>query len=356
MQAAAHCEDALAHRGDVGFPRRAQCGLGQDLRDDQAGVDRRARIVAPHRGLELAEYELGLGRVGADDAQRARALAVQAHAFGERVGDEENDAGAGECAHRECVFDDARAVALIREVEVRQQLAFAQHGNQLLPLRGRQVDAGRVVAASVQQHDALGGQAAQRGEHRVELQAAGGGVVVRIGVDLEAGAFEHRAMVVPGRIADPDFACRQPALQEVRADLQPAARAHGLQRCDAVALQRFVIRAEQQPLHFTPTRRRALDRQIGLGRAFGKQLRFGLAHAVEHRDVPHVVEVDPDRQVDLVRPRVVAIGLVERQDRIAGVGVEVLEHGASWLVVLKPPTRPRCLSSSTPACRSARSV
>jgi hypothetical protein len=51
--------------------------------DDAGGVDRRARVVAPHGGLELSEHKFGLGAVGADDRQRAGALAVHAHALGE---------------------------------------------------------------------------------------------------------------------------------------------------------------------------------------------------------------------------------------------------------------------------------
>ena len=67
-------------------------------------------------------------------------------------------AGIGERARGKRVSFDAIAVALIGEVEERQQVALAQQRDQLLPLRARQVDAGRVVTARVQEHDAARGQ------------------------------------------------------------------------------------------------------------------------------------------------------------------------------------------------------
>ena len=59
-----------------------------------------------------------------------------------------------------------------------------------------------------------------------------------------------------------------------------------------------------------------------------EQQAFGLAHAVEHGDAAFVVEVDADRQVDLVRTRILLEILVQRQDRITGKRFNVLEHGA----------------------------
>jgi hypothetical protein len=61
----------LAHRGHVGFPAGPQLGVGQHAAHDACGMDGRAGVVAPHRGLELAQHQIGLGRAGADHAQRA---------------------------------------------------------------------------------------------------------------------------------------------------------------------------------------------------------------------------------------------------------------------------------------------
>ena len=56
-------------------------------------------------------------------------------------------------------------------------------GDDLVPLGGRDVVAGRVVAAGVQHDDGAGRRGVQRGEHAVEVDAALGGVVVGIAVD-----------------------------------------------------------------------------------------------------------------------------------------------------------------------------
>ena len=258
----------------------------------------------------------------------AAALAVHAHALGERVGDEEREPGVGHRARHPGVFGHAVAIALVGEVEVGHELALAQQRDQDVPLRARQVDAGRVVAAGVQQHDAARRQRAQRVEHRVEAHAAARRVVVRIAVDLEAGALEHRAVVVPGRVADPDLARREEAVDELGADAQAAARADRLDRRDAPARHGLVPGAEKQLLHRAAAVGRALDRLVRLGTAGGDDLGLGAPHRLEHRDAALVVEVDADRQVDLVRPRILLEGLVQAQDRIAGIGFDVLEHGA----------------------------
>ena len=49
---------------------------------------------------------------------------------------------------------DAFTEALIGKVDERHQVAFARDAHDLVPLGGAQIDAGRVVAASVQEHDA----------------------------------------------------------------------------------------------------------------------------------------------------------------------------------------------------------
>ena len=327
MQALAHGLDALAHRGHVGFPRSAQRRVVQHLGHHRGGVQRRAGVVAAHGGAQLAQHQFGLGRVLAHHAQRAGTLTVQAHALAERVGDEERQAGAGQRPHRERVFVDALAVALVGQVQVGQQAAGLEHRDQLLPLGRGQVDAGGVVAASMHQHHAAARQLLQRFQHLAELHAAGGGVVVRVGVHRQAAAFEHRAVVVPGGVAHVHLRIGQPALDEVAAHLQAAAAAHGLQRGDAAAGHRLMVGAEQQRLHALAAGGQAFHRQVGLGAAFVDQLLLGLAHAVQHRNAAGVVEVDADRQIRLVGARVLLEGVVQAQDGVAAVGFDVLEHG-----------------------------
>ena len=88
-----------------------------------------------------------------------------------------------------------------------------------------------------------------------------------------------------------------------------------------------MLGAEQQHLHRAAEIGRAFDRQVRPGPAFGDDPSFGAAHRIEHRNAPGIVEVDADAEVDLVRPCIPVEVLVEAQDRVAGEGGNVLEHG-----------------------------
>ena len=73
----------------------------------------------------------------------------------------------------------------------------------------------------------------QRGQHAVEVDAARGGVVVGVAVDLEAGVGEQGAVVFPARVADQHLGVGVQPLQEVGADLQAAGAAKRLHGGDA---------------------------------------------------------------------------------------------------------------------------
>ena len=62
-----------------------------------------------------------------------------------------------ELADHGAVFGDAVAEALVGHVEEGHQLARLDGGDHLVPLRGREVVAGRVVAAGVQHDDGARG-------------------------------------------------------------------------------------------------------------------------------------------------------------------------------------------------------
>src|SRR5207245_740844 len=104
-------------------------------------------------------------------------------------------AGRGETLDHGAVLGDARAKALVSHVEERNQAAGGDGGDHVAPLRLGQIGAGRVVAAGVQHHDRAARHGLERGEHAVEIDAAGGRVVVGVVVDLETGAFKQGAVV-----------------------------------------------------------------------------------------------------------------------------------------------------------------
>src|SRR5690606_35573800 len=89
------------------------------------------------------------------------------------------------------------------------------------------------------------------------------GVVVGIGMRLDACALKNGMMISPGRIADPDFTVGKGSMQKVGANLERTSPAHALNRGHTPTLQRLMIRAEHEFLYGCAIRRQAFHRQIG---------------------------------------------------------------------------------------------
>ena len=121
--------------------------------DDLAAVRRRVRVVGADDALQLRQHARGLVLVGGDDGQRADALAVERERLRERARHEQRAGRRREAAHDGAVGVDAVAEALVGEVEERHEAARADDLDDPRPLRGRRVDAGRIVAARVQHDD-----------------------------------------------------------------------------------------------------------------------------------------------------------------------------------------------------------
>ena len=259
---------------ELGLPVAPQRRLGEHGGDDLAAVDRRARVVAAHRELELAEDVDRLGRVGADDAQRAAALAVQAHALRERVGDEERErpAGAvarrGERAQRVGVLDDAVAEALVGEVEVGHAARRSTRigtARPTAPASGRRRSGCGSTRAAGRRSSR--GRPAQRLAHRVERQAAGRArrSTGRSWTARPAPSNIERWFSQLGSLTQTSLPGSQRAMKSaptLRPPLEPtdwivATRPDG---------DRLVAGAEQQRLHRGAEVGRAFDRQVGLGR------------------------------------------------------------------------------------------
>ena len=278
---------------------------------------RRVRVVGADDALELAQHPCRgvLGR--ADDRKRAGALAVEREALGVAGRDEEVEAGVEAEPDRARVLDDAVAEALVRHVEEGHQAARREQLDHLRPLLGREVAAGRVVAAGVQDDDRPGRRRRERGAHRREVDAFGRRVVVRVGADLEAGALEQGAVVLPARLADQDRRCRIQALQQVGADLQAAGAADRLDGRDPPLAARRRV-AEDERLGRRVVGGDAVDRQVAARlRRFHHHL-LGLADAAKQRQLAVLVVVDADAEVHLARVGVGDELLVQAQDRVAG--------------------------------------
>ncbi len=221
-QLLAHRLDAGAHLGHFIDPHCVQLGLAHHRRGDLATVGGRAGVVATHGGLHLAQHPARLFGILADDRQATAALAVEGEVLGKRVADEEADTGGHHGADGVGILFQSVTEALIGDVHKGDQILLDHQSDDLIPLGAGEIHPGRVVAAGVQQHDALGRQGAQAVDHRIELHAAGGRIVVGVVMYLDAGSLEHRLVVIPGRIADPHLGGREVALEQIGADLECA--------------------------------------------------------------------------------------------------------------------------------------
>ena len=174
-EARPHQLDAVAHRRELGFPQRARARAWpapwrRSARRGSAGSSSCARMTR----LSCDSTRAASSLVGADDGQRADAFAVEREALRERARDEERPGCRGEPAHDARHLRRCRRRSPGRPCRGRARAPRAAHRvDDLLPLLGRQVDAGRVVAAGVQDDDRSGGDVQQRGQHRVEVEAAG---------------------------------------------------------------------------------------------------------------------------------------------------------------------------------------
>ena len=93
--------------------------------------------------------------------------------------------------------------ALIGEVEQRQPAFFRRHFRQCFPLFGSRVDAGRIVAAAVQQHHVAGFGLGQIGNQAVPIQAVRCLVVIAVIADIDADGIENGVVVRPGGNGNP---------------------------------------------------------------------------------------------------------------------------------------------------------
>ncbi|MNM76588.1 hypothetical protein D3C81_884150 [compost metagenome] len=281
-------------------------------------MGRRVGIVGADHALDLGKDSGGLLTAVGDDGQRANALAIQREGLGERAGNEEIQARLGEQAHSRCVFVDAVAEALVGDVEERHVPLGLQHVQHLQPVFLAQIDAGRVVAAGVQNHDGAGRQGIQVFQQTAAIHALAGGIVVTVVLHREAGGLEQRAVVFPARVADRNHGVRQQALEEIRTGFQCAGPANRLSGDHAAFCQQLGISAEQQLLHALVIGGNTFDRQVAT-RCMGFDAGlFGGLHGAQQRQAAILVVIHANPQIDLAGTGIGIERFVQSQDGVAG--------------------------------------
>ena len=274
-------------------------------------------VVGSDGDLELAEHPVGLFFALAQDAQCPDPLAVEAEALGKRGRHKEGQTGRYKFGNDGAVFCDAVAEALIGHVQKGNQAPGLDRSDHLVPLSSGDVVAGRVMTAGVQDHDRARGRRVQCVEHALKVHPPGGGIVVGVGLDREAGVVEQRTVVFPTRVADQHLGRRGQPLEEIGTDLQATGAADGLNGGDSARLHRLAARSEDQCFDRCVIGGDAVDRQVAARGRFFRHALFSRLHALQQRQLAVVVVIDPHAQIDLVRVGIGCKLLVEPQDRIA---------------------------------------
>ena len=326
-QGTAHGFDAHAHGLEFAFPQAAQCGCGEHHGHHLRALGGWAGVVGTNNDLHLTQHACRFLFAGAHHAERAHAFAVKREALRERGGHEKVHARGQELLHSRAVFGNAFAEALVGHVQKGDQAFGLDRRDHLRPLLGREVVAGRVVATGVQRHDGAVGRGLQCGQHGVKADAASFRVVVGIGIDVETGAGEQRAVVFPAGVADEHGGVGVQLFQEVGTQFQTAGAAHGLHRDHAARGDGLMVSTKHQALHGLVVSRNAVDGQVAVGLGRVCHLALGLGHALQQGQLARVVVVDAHAEVDFGRVGVGVELFGQTQNRVTRGGFDGLEYG-----------------------------
>ena len=316
-------QHAQTHLFQLGCPIGAQGVVVQDHRHQARAVIRREREVLPVEEGQRALVQRLCAAVLANRHQKAGAFAVDAEILGAACRDQAFGRLGSHHAHTRCVFFQTVAKALVGNVDHRDQTARVQKVDHLLPLGGVQVGPGGIVAAAVQQHHVALLGPFQILDHPVKVHATGFAVEIAIGDGLDANVFQDRDVVRPGRVRHKDACLGVGHLDQLERLAHGTGTAGG--GGGGNVSTRHAITQDQfdHDIGITGITREA---SIGLGGFFFPQLVLGGLDRAHHRGDALGVLVDTDTKVDLIRARVLAVHLHQRQDLVRWLGFQGLEH------------------------------
>ena len=178
----------------------------------------------------------------------------------------------------------------------------------------------------MQHHDAARPGCLKVGDHAVDVEAPGRGVVVPIGADIETGAREDRAMVLPRGVGDQDRGSRGQGGNEIGPDLQRAGAAEALHRGDALLRDSGRAGSEHQLPGQSHVFREPVDAEVDVRLRSGGQPVLLSADALHQRYPSLIVEVYANAEVHLGSAFICLEGLCQTQDRIGRSQFDVLEN------------------------------
>ena len=313
-------------------PLRFQFGILQHHGHRIAAVRCRIGIQRANDGFDLAEGAVGRIRIGGHHGKRTHALVIHAEVFRIRAGHQQFFIQLGKSAQAVSILFQTVRKALIGKVEQRQPAFFRRHFRQCFPLFGSRVDAGRIVAAAVQQHHVAGFGLGQIGNQAVPIQAVRCFVVITVIADIDADGFENGIVVRPGRSGNPHVFRTGLTFDKLGGDAQRARTAQALRGFGALGRDDFAVRAKQQFLRFGVVGGHTVDGQIVFAVFIGQQAGFGFLHRFRNRGIAFSVFVNTDAQVHLIAAGFGFECFAQTQNRVGRRSFDFIEkHDTSFL-------------------------
>lgn len=330
VQSSAHGLDTGAHDLEIIVPLRGEGIVGQDLLDDGATASRTHGEFAADEVAEVVDDEIAevLGTLCDDVVESTDTLAVETEVLGEGLRNAHLHMGllVEEVAHGPGVLvGGSGGETLVGGVEEGEDLlALTDLGNGLPLLLGG-VETGGVVRAGVQKdHVAFLGVGFQGGHHALEVERAGLGLVVGVGLAGYADEVPDGDVVGPGGVGEPDGLGLHLVSEEKSTQVVGASAGDGLDGANAgfqglVLLAKVLgVEAEHQVPSQLEERDVAFNRGVFVaeGAVFGEQLLLGLADGGQWPGLAIVSAVDTDTETDFVGESVVGVFAVEGEDLV----------------------------------------
>ena len=158
------------------------------------------------------------------------------------------------------------AEALVGEIQQGQNAALGTDCSYRLPLFRREIGAGGIVTAAVQQQHIPGGDGLQRGHHGVKGHTVAFGLKVGIGLYLQSRRTEYIWMIRPGWVTQPDRSLGRYSPYKVGGYSQCAGAAGCLHGGRPPVGKNWVLAAKDYLLAQGPVCRKSIYRQIALCR------------------------------------------------------------------------------------------
>lgn len=194
----AHADNAFSHALDLTLPLGVELRVAENSIGDACTVDGRVGVHGANDDLKLTVNAGLLLCVGSGQRERADALAVETHVFGEGLAESNLVALLDEVADGKGVLDGgAGSKALVSHIEEGEELLLIANVGDCGPLLLGGVNASGVVGTGVEEDNGALGSSLQVSLETLKVEADGRLVEISVAANLESGITEDGDVVSP---------------------------------------------------------------------------------------------------------------------------------------------------------------